>query len=182
MVVIRGGEGGTRSFQSGKEIDRAALVSSPQEAPTNSGGIEVNLKDLLESGDARYDVPVYPGDIVKVKQAGIVYVVGEVHKPGGFTLKNNEKITVLQAVALGEGLTGTAAKRNSLIIRTAEGGQREEIPVDLGKVLKGQAPDLSLQSKDILFVPNSTTKSVARGTVDSLVRVFSLRGIVFRWR
>ena len=56
--------------------------------------IAINLKDLLDSSNPRSNVLVYPGDQVKVSRAGIVYVVGQVHKPGGFLLKTNENISV----------------------------------------------------------------------------------------
>jgi len=134
----------------------------PESAGATSGAesVEVNLKDLLGSGDARYNVPVYPGDVVKVPLAGIVYVVGEVKKPGGFALKTNENISVLQALALAEGLTHTSAEKHARIIRTDKfTGKRSEIPINLGKILAGKAPDSLLQPRDIVFVPNSGSKT-----------------------
>jgi polysaccharide biosynthesis/export protein len=122
--------------------------------------IKVNLKDLLDSGDPRYNVLIYPGDVVKVTRAGIVYVVGEVRKPGGFLLKTNENISVLQALALAEGLTSTSAAKHARIIRTDKtSGERTEIPINLKKILADKAPDPLLRSKDILFVPNSAGKA-----------------------
>jgi polysaccharide export outer membrane protein len=143
--------------------------------------VKVNLKDLLESADPTLNVAVYPGDIVKVTRAGIVYVVGEVNKPGGFVLTNNENISVLQALALAQGLTRTSAKGEARIIRTAQNsGKRIEIPLDLGKILANKAPDLSLGPKDILFVPNSAVKSALyRGTETVL---YSAAGAaIYRW-
>ena len=119
----------------------------------------INLKDLLESGDTRYNVPVHPGDIVKVARAGVVYVVGEVKKPGGFVLRNNENISVLQALALAEGLSRTAAKSQARIIRTDPEGRRSAVPINLDKVLAGKAADPFLAPNDIVFVPNSAARS-----------------------
>ncbi len=123
-------------------------------------GLQVSLKDLLMSSDPRYNVMVYPGDVVKVPPAGIVYVVGQVRKPGGFLLKTNQNLSVLQALALAEGTTSTSAEKRARIIRT-EGlsGKREEIPIDLKRILAGKAPDPVLQARDILFVPNSAGKT-----------------------
>src|SRR5258708_17525164 len=78
--------------------------------------VQVNLKDLLDSTDPTHNPAVYPGDIVKVSRAGIVYVVGAVRRPGGFAMKTNERISVLQAIAFSEGPTRTAAKNSSVII------------------------------------------------------------------
>jgi polysaccharide biosynthesis/export protein len=138
-------------------------ASEPANLPKQEGAgeiVEVNLKSLLESVDPAFNIPVHPGDIVKVTRAGIVYVVGEVKKPGGFVLKSNENISVLQALALAEGLTRTSSKSQARIIRTDQStDKRIEIPVDLGKILTNKAPDPLLQPKDIIFVPDSSAKS-----------------------
>ena len=150
-------------------------TEAPESAATNSSTINLNVKDVLGSTDSRYNVPVYPGDIVKVTRAGIVYVLGDVKKPGGFVLQNNESITVLQALAMAEGFMPTAAKSQARIIRTDDGtGTRSEITLDLDKAEKGKIPDPMLQAKDILFVPKSGGKGaffrsaeILTGTVPS---------------
>lgn len=150
---------------------RGVMASDPGEDSPNEPGrtglrpaapetAEIALKQLLDSGDPAWNVLVYPGDVVKVTRAGIVYVVGEVKKPGGYLLKSNENISVLQAIALAEGLTRTSAKGQARIIHTDEGtGQRSETPIDLGRILAGRAADPLLQPKDIVFVPNSSARS-----------------------
>jgi polysaccharide export outer membrane protein len=143
--------------------------------------VQVNLKDLLESDDSRSNPLVHPGDIVKVTRAGVVYVIGEVRRPGGFALKSNERISVLQALALSEGLTRTAAKAEARIIHTdQQSGERKETPIDLGKILAGKAPDPVLDPKDIIFVPNSVTKTTfSRGAE---VAAQTLAGLlIFHW-
>lgn len=160
-------------------IANAAFTRSPDSLEVNAGiprgasakpgppfsekddeGMRIDLKDLLVSADPRYNVMVYPGDVVKVPPAGIVYVVGQVRKPGGFLLKTNQNLSVLQALALAEGTTSTSAGKAARIIRTEEqSGKREEIPVNLSRILSGKAPDPVLESKDILFVPNSAGKT-----------------------
>jgi polysaccharide export outer membrane protein len=123
--------------------------------------LNINLKDLLNSPDSRSNVLIYPGDVIKVTPAGVVYVVGEVKKPGGFVLKTNENISVLQALALAEGPTRTSARSRVRIIRNdGTTGARVEIPIDLGKILAGKLPDPILLPKDIVFVPNSAGRSV----------------------
>jgi polysaccharide biosynthesis/export protein len=122
--------------------------------------INIDLKLLLDSGDPRYNVPVYPGDIVKVTKAGIVYVVGGVKRPGGFVMRSNEEMSLLKAIALAEGVNETAAKGRTRIIHTDElTGHRSETPVNLGKILAGKAPDIPLKAADVVFVPRSNTKT-----------------------
>ena len=160
VLVMRGA-----GLQFGSDATRdPSNNNSDSDVPANSTGndtVKINLKDLLESGDQRYNVPVYPGDIVKVTRGGIVYVIGEVKKPGGFVLKSDQNMSVLKAIALAEGLTSTSAKSRAKIIRTDEhSGKRVEFPIDLGKVLAGKAPDTPLKPADIVFVPNSSGKTV----------------------
>jgi polysaccharide export outer membrane protein len=159
----------------------AASSSLNDNRSASEGAVQVNLKDLLESADSRSNPLVHPGDIVKVTRAGVVYVIGEVRKPGGFVLKSNEKISVLQALALSEGLTPTAAKGNARIIRTDQlSGERKETPINLGKILAGKAPDPVLGPKDIVFVPNSAAKTTfGRGAE---VAAQTLAGLlIFHW-
>jgi polysaccharide biosynthesis/export protein len=164
----------------GKAEAPAANVVPTSEDQARGTTVESSLKNLLESGDPRYNVVVYPGDVVKVTRAGIVYVEGGVKKPGGFMLKTNENISVLQAVALAEGLTPTASGSHARIMRTDEAtGTRTEIPIDLKKILAGGLTDPLLRPKDIVFVPNSTGKSVLYGSTQAVVSLSS--AAVYRW-
>jgi polysaccharide export outer membrane protein len=143
--------------------------------------VQVNLKDLLDSTDPSHNPAVYPGDIVKVSRAGIVYVVGAVRRPGGFAMKTNERISVLQAIALSEGLTPTAAKNSARIIHTNEqNGARTGTPIDLGKILSGKCPDPMLGPRDIVFVQDSAAKSTFSRGVDAAAQ--TLTGLlIFHW-
>ncbi len=174
VIVMRGA-----GFPNG-EAKPAAAETNDEKPAAGAETLEINLKSLLDSGDPRFNVAVYPGDIVKVTRAGIVYVVGEVKRPGGFTLKSNENISVLQALALAEGLTRTSAKSQARIIRTDEAtGKRVEVMVNLSRVLSGKAEDPLLRPRDIVFVPNSAARSaLARGSEAALSIV---TGIVV-WR
>lgn len=159
---------------------QAVNVFAGDSAASDKDIVNINLQKLLETGDSRYNLPVYPGDIVKVARAGIVYVVGEVKKPGGFVLKSHEQMSVLKAIALAEGLTSTSATGRTRIIRTNEDtGERLEIPVNLGKILDGKLPDRPLNNADIVFVPNSATRAALyRGTEAVVATASGL--IIFR--
>jgi polysaccharide export outer membrane protein len=160
-------------------------TDSPTESATDAENhpstVTINLKRLLDTGDPRLNVLVYPGDVVKVPRADLVYVVGEVGKPGGFELKSNERISVLQAVALAEGLTHTSAGSNARIIRTDPStGSRKEIRINLNKILAGKAADPLLHARDILFVPNSAGKAAIYRGVEAATSIGA--GIaVYRW-
>ena len=171
-VVIMRGAGFSRPGGPGVQVPSQEI----------NGGIEqVNLRDLVESKNAALNVPVYPGDIVKVTSAGFVYVVGEVKKPGGFALKNNQDISLLQALALAEGLTRTSRASQARIVRTdPKTGKRVEIPVDLGKILANKASDPGLHPEDILFIPNSSARSAFYRGAESAVAMAT--GVaIYKW-
>ena len=109
---------------------------------------------------AALNVDISPGDTIMVSHAGIVYVVGDVGKPGGFLIENNDRLTVLQAVALAQGTNKTAALNKAKLIRKTETG-REEMSVPLKKILSNDAADEALADGDILFVPTSQAKNAA---------------------
>jgi polysaccharide export outer membrane protein len=115
------------------------------------------------------NVEVFPGDTVIVSTAGVVYVVGEVNKPAGFIMDNNEKLTVLQAVALAGGTTNVASLQKARLIRKSSAGV-QEIPVPLKNILDAKATDLPLQSGDILFVPGSASKGFGRRGLEAIIQ------------
>ena len=132
----------------------------------------VDLSRLTETGDPLLNVDLYPGDRVTVQRAGIVYVVGAVNRPGGFPMKaGQEKMTVIQALALAEDMKPTAAQNRAMIIRKnpAATDGREEIAVNLTKVLAGHEHDTRLQANDILFVPDSAGKRALRRGAEAAV-------------
>ncbi len=104
------------------------------------------------------DVTIYPGDKIIVSKAGVVYVLGEVNKPGAFLMEDNTSISVLKATALAGGTTKLASLKDSVILRKSPQGT-VETRISLDKIYHGKASDLELQAEDIVFVPLSNVKS-----------------------
>jgi polysaccharide export outer membrane protein len=101
---------------------------------------------------------IEPGDTIFVQRTGLIYVVGDVARPGGFPMDHDEQLTILQALALAQGILPTAAQSSAKLIRTTE-NKRQEIPVNLKSILRAKTTDLALQDNDILFVPSSAAKN-----------------------
>jgi polysaccharide biosynthesis/export protein len=120
---------------------------------------DVSVKGLLDAKDPQANIVIEPTDVISVPKADLVYVVGAVNKPGGFILSERENMSALQAVSMAEGLNHTAASKRAKIIRGGMSGSRQEIPVNLQKILSGTSPDIPLLANDILFVPNNGPKS-----------------------
>ncbi len=118
---------------------------------------------------AKINVEILPGDTVMVSRAGVVYVVGDVHKPSGVIMDNGSEMTVLQAIAMAEGTNPTAAlNKSKLIRRTPQGPQ--EFPLALKDMLASKAPDMHLQAEDIIFVPGSAAKGAARRSMEAIIQ------------
>jgi polysaccharide export outer membrane protein len=130
--------------------------------------IQITLQsDLSRSLDS--NIEVYPGDTIVVSKAGIVYVVGDVAKPGGFVMDNNEHLTVLQAIALAQGANRTAALKDAKIIRRGPAGMTET-PIDLKQIMYAKAADQPMQNDDIVFVPVSAAKSAAKRGMEAILQ------------
>ena len=108
---------------------------------------------------AQANVEVLPGDTIFVSKAPIVYVIGEVTKPGGYVLPDakggdvaSPELTVMRLIALASGpIHGAALNQSKIIRRSANGIQ--ELPIPLKKIMAGKSPDLPLQAEDILYIP-----------------------------
>jgi polysaccharide biosynthesis/export protein len=169
VAVIERGEAGRQA-------------ADPVPSGSDASATVVDLRNLLESGDRSLNVPLYPGDRVTVERAGVVYVVGAVNRAGGFTLsKDRQQITVLKALALAEDVKSTALKKHAVVIRQdpSKPGERQELPVDLERVLAGRAPDEPLQAGDILFVPDSQSQKALRRAAEAAVQITT--GVII-WR
>lgn len=107
-------------------------------------------------------VRVFPGDTVLVPRAGIVYVLGDVARPGGFLMQDDSRMSLLQALAMAAGATRTASENNARLLRTVN-GIRTEQPLHLQDIERGKAPDPALENDDIVYVPFSFGKNLALG-------------------
>ncbi len=108
------------------------------------------------------------GDTVQVSRAGLVYVVGDVLRPGGFPVDPVQGLTVVQAISLAWGPTENAALGKAVLIREQKGG-RTLTSLNLKRLLHGQEPDQPIYDRDILFVPNSAAKSLWNKTIESAI-------------
>jgi polysaccharide export outer membrane protein len=133
---------------------------------------EVSVKEIINGSSPKKNIPVKPNDVITVPKGEIVYVLGAVKKSGGFVLGGTEKVTVLQALAMAEGLDRFASTGNAKIVRKKTGTSKPiEIGIDLKKVLQGKKEDIQLANDDILFVPVSGTKQAVTRTVEAGVNI-----------
>ncbi len=111
---------------------------------------------------------ILTGDTIVVAAAGVVYVIGNVNKPGGYPMTDNQ-LTVLQALALAGGNSPMAALDRAQIVRQVKGA-REAVRVSVKKILEGRNKDIRLEPQDILFIPGSTGKNAATRSVEAILQ------------
>ncbi len=171
LAVVGGSPGPTvyvtrkGGFGALPEVDGIRLIAAEK--------CEIKLHRLLYSREDALNIEIRPLDTISVSKAETIYVVGDVRKPGGFVLEDRETVTVLQALAMAEGVNATAAKHKARIVRQGANGYRTEIPVDLAKVLSGKSKDLPMIPDDILFVPGSAAKTAAKRGAEASIGVVS---------
>jgi polysaccharide export outer membrane protein len=135
-------------------------ANSPLTTPDSSApGVKRAGTTLLSR-----DVMVFPGDTVRVAHAELVYVLGDVGRPGGFPIVNNDApLTVLQLISLAGATNKTASPARARLIRKLPDGKYEDIHLPLSAMQKGKQADRSLQAGDIIYVPFSYLKNALLG-------------------
>ncbi|MBI3668686.1 MAG: polysaccharide biosynthesis/export family protein [Acidobacteria bacterium] len=156
------------------------LPSATLDASGRFSVAQVNLRRIMEAKNPEENIQIFPHDVISVPKAEMVYVIGDVKRAGGFVLGEHQSISVLQALSLAEGLSGTADARHTKILRLKpEADQRIEIAVDVKRILTGKTGDVPLQGDDILFIPGNTGKKVALRAIEAAIQTGT--GVVI-WR
>jgi polysaccharide export outer membrane protein len=107
------------------------------------------------------EVTVRPGDRIVVPKAGIVYVLGDVGRPGGYALNSiDSAVTLLQALSLAGSPSKTAIYGRIRLLRRS-GDTYTLVPVNVNDIKAGKAPDPGLQPNDVVMVPFSYVKNFA---------------------
>ena len=142
---------------------------------------EVGIKALLEAGTPEANSRIRPHDIISIPRADLIYVLGNVRKPGGFPLAERESITVLEAISLAEGMLPASAPQSARILRSSgeHDGLSKELSIDVKAMLRNKAADQKLQPNDILYIPGSAAKSIGLRALEAGIQIGT--GVVV-WR
>jgi polysaccharide export outer membrane protein len=134
-----------------------------------------SLDALLSSKNPEDNIPIQPNDVISVPRAELVYVLGDVHKAGGFQLSTHPSVSLLQALSLAEGLAPDNSASHARILRQYPGGDGvpREIHVDIPRIYAGKDPDVPLLANDVLFVPHSGIKVTSRRAMEAAIGITS---------
>jgi polysaccharide biosynthesis/export protein len=127
----------------------------------------IPLSRLLKDADPAVNYQLHGGEEVRVPEAGKIFVLGNVRKPGAFPVHDAGDNSILKMVALSEGVLPYASKQ-AYIYRREAGGNKREIPVELDKILQRKAPDVALQVDDVLYIPDNKSRRNAVNIIDRI--------------
>jgi len=103
-----------------------------------------------------------PGQTVMVSRCGVVYVGGNVVRPGAYPLCDSNNPTLSEVISLALGVRPSSWPQRTLLLRTSKNGTRLVERVRLDDVLRGKGIDIAMQSDDIVFVPPSNLKAASK--------------------
>ncbi|MGP8246921.1 MAG: polysaccharide biosynthesis/export family protein [Bryobacteraceae bacterium] len=158
-----------------EDAGREILVSRSQPGPDGKPLVltrRIPVRGLFDASDPSLNLTLNGGEEIRVPEVNRIYVVGNVKKPGSFPVQDGAGTTVLQMVALSEGLMPFASKE-AYIYRREPGGSKNEIMVPLDKIMSRKAPDVPLEGDDILYIPDNKGR---RATISVLEKVVILSG------
>ena len=157
------------SIEAGAEILVSKLAADSSD-PNARLVQHIPVKALMEANDPNLNLKLEGGEEIRVPEVGKVFVMGNVHKPGAFTVQEASETTVLKMLALSEGLMPFAAKQAYIYRREAGASSKTEIPIELKKIMDRKSPDVLLMANDILYIPDNSGR---RATMAVLERALS---------
>jgi polysaccharide export outer membrane protein len=172
-------KGGGLAPEAGGEI----IITRPNGATGVLSTQRIPVKALMEASDPLLNVRLTGGEEIRVPISGMIVVSGNVKESGVFPVQEGGTTTVLTAIAQAKGL-GDFQPKIVYIFRPDEQGTRHEIPVDLKAIKMRKQPDVVLQPKDLLYVPDNNraktwnqvlTTLVPLGTAASSAGIYLLR-------
>ena len=128
----------------------------------------ISVKGLIDQADPELNIKLYGGEEVRVPEVGKVYVLGNVKKPGAFPVRDATDTTVMKTLALAEGLAPFASKV-AYVYRPADGGRKNEIPIELQQIIDRKSPDVPLLANDVLYVPDNKRRRTATTALEKTI-------------
>jgi len=156
---------GGLSQEAGQEI----VISHTRETAGSEALFRrIPVKPLFDGSNPELNIRLDGGEEIRVPESGRVFVLGNVRRPGAFRLQDSSDTTILKVLALSEGLAPYAAKE-AYIYRQEGNGNKNEIKVDLAKIIDRKSPDVSLSENDILYIPDNKGRRLTMGAIERII-------------
>jgi polysaccharide biosynthesis/export protein len=115
----------------------------------------IPVRALMDEASPASNLKLEGGEVVRIPEAGQVFVVGNVKHPGAFPITNDSESSVLKMLALSGGLD-TFTSSTAFIYRVdGASGHKNEIPIKIKAILARKAPDMALFGSDVLYIPTA---------------------------
>jgi polysaccharide biosynthesis/export protein len=149
------------------QVSTSGKISMPLIKTVQAGGRTSNQleQDLARKLEAGYLQSPQVSVFVKEYNSQRITVDGAVMKPGIFPITG--KVSLLQSIALAEGLNTVADPTGILLFRTVD-NKRLAARYDLKLIRSGKIDDPQLQAGDIVMVDESSARTTMRDIKDAL--------------
>lgn len=155
-------------------VDNHGNVDFPVLGTLHIGGLTKSQAEGLIKEKLKTYIKEEP--IVNVRMANYkISVMGEVTKPGTFTI-TNEKVNIMEALAMAGDMTVYGQRDNVKLIREDAQGHRQIIPLDMNGADIVVSPYYYLQQNDVVYVTPNKTKAKNAGISNSTTIWFSVVG------
>jgi polysaccharide biosynthesis/export protein len=149
------------------QVSSSGIITMPLINQVKAGGrtTEQLERDIAKKLSVNYLQSPQVSVFVKEYNSQRITVDGAVKKPGIFPTTG--KVSLLQAIALAEGLNEVADPSGILLFRTVN-NKRMAARFDLKQVRSGKVQDPMLQAGDIVMVDESAARTTLRDVKDAL--------------
>lgn len=138
-------------------VDNEGRINFPVLGTLKVGGLTKSQAEQLIVQNLKPYIKEIP--IVTVRMANYkISVLGEVARPGTFTI-TNEKVNLLEALAMAGDMTVHGVRDNVKLIRETATGKQEIITLDLNKTETILSPYYWLQQNDVIYVTPNKAKA-----------------------
>jgi polysaccharide export outer membrane protein len=128
--------------------------STSEDGQTTTLVHRIQVRALIDAADPAVNTKLTGGEEIRIPEAGKIFVLGNVRKPGAVSARDGANSSVLKALAVAEGLMPYAGKQ-AYIYRREASGTKNEIPIELRQIMNRKSPDVPLMADDILYIPDA---------------------------
>ena len=172
-----GTHAGTSADLAGLHADAAGDPKVLRRLLRNVEPIVLNLRDMSPRvTELVLSVPIRPGDVLIIPNAGKVFLQGWIRKPGPYDITRD--LTMLAVVAAAGGPSFPADTKAVRLIRAGVAGDKRIFDVDLQAIAKGTRPDVYLQNGDVIEIGATGPKLAAYGLYYFFASVFRVGAAV----
>ena len=139
-------------------VDSGGMIQVPLAGPINAAGMTTQqLAGVITERLVRYIRSPQVSVNLDETTTQSVTVYGQVQEPGQFPVRG--KMTLMRAIALANGFSGTADTANVVVFRTV-GKQDMAALYDLEAIRRGAYPDPDIYANDVIAVDESRSKAL----------------------